>query len=137
IYFLVPAGVVIYMIVSSAIRVLTQDLIFRYGLVNKPAERQVGGTQKPSTAPAAVPARSTSEAAQEGTGQVNGERRAFSFGGRRSGVAAGRQSPRGGDGAAATRGRGTKRGSTNGTTATTAEPKAHPRAKAKRARKAR
>jgi len=48
IYFLVPAGVVIYMIVSSAIRVLTQDLIFRFGLVQSaPGGRQVGAAGKP------------------------------------------------------------------------------------------
>ncbi len=48
IYFLIPAGVVIYMIVSSAIRILTQDLIFRTGMVPKPGEREIGGNGKGS-----------------------------------------------------------------------------------------
>ena len=43
IYFLIPAGVVIYMIISSAIRILTQDLIFRMGIVPPPGERQISG----------------------------------------------------------------------------------------------
>ncbi len=46
IYFLVPAGVVIYMIVSSAIRIGTQDFIFRYGIVKRPEEREIGGSGK-------------------------------------------------------------------------------------------
>jgi YidC/Oxa1 family membrane protein insertase len=46
IYFLVPAGVVIYMIVSSAIRVLTQDIIFRFGIVPATGAREIGGAKK-------------------------------------------------------------------------------------------
>jgi YidC/Oxa1 family membrane protein insertase len=46
IYFLIPAGVVIYMIVSSAIRILTQDLIFRTGIVQQAGEREIGGGGK-------------------------------------------------------------------------------------------
>jgi YidC/Oxa1 family membrane protein insertase len=44
IYFIVPAAAVIYMIVSSAIRILTQDLIFRYD------------TKKPEAVERAIPA---------------------------------------------------------------------------------
>ncbi|MGH9110233.1 MAG: YidC/Oxa1 family membrane protein insertase [Acidimicrobiales bacterium] len=42
IYFIVPTGVSIYMIVSSAIRVATQGLIFRYGMKDRPGERRIG-----------------------------------------------------------------------------------------------
>ena len=38
IYFIVPAAAVVYMIFSSLIRILTQDLIFRYDKP-KPAQR--------------------------------------------------------------------------------------------------
>ncbi|MGH9088709.1 MAG: YidC/Oxa1 family membrane protein insertase, partial [Acidimicrobiales bacterium] len=48
IYFVVPAGVTIYMIISSAIRVLTQDVIFRYGLVKRPGEERVPGGRPPA-----------------------------------------------------------------------------------------
>jgi membrane protein insertase Oxa1/YidC/SpoIIIJ len=44
IYFLIPAGVVIYMMVSSGIRILTQDLIFRTGIVDAPSKRALGGS---------------------------------------------------------------------------------------------
>ena len=49
IYFLVPAGVVLYMIVSTLIRIATQDIIFRTGIVQPVGERSV---------PAAGPAKS-------------------------------------------------------------------------------
>jgi YidC/Oxa1 family membrane protein insertase len=46
IYFVVPAAVVIYMIVSTMIRIATQDIMFRTGVV-KPvnAERAIGGAK--------------------------------------------------------------------------------------------
>lgn len=46
IYFLIPAGVVIYMIASTAIRIGTQDFIFRHGIVKRPAEREIGASSK-------------------------------------------------------------------------------------------
>jgi YidC/Oxa1 family membrane protein insertase len=56
IYFIVPAAAVIYMIVSSLIRILTQDLIFRYDTKKPPAvERELpaappeGGPQGDTT----------------------------------------------------------------------------------------
>jgi YidC/Oxa1 family membrane protein insertase len=126
IYFLVPAGVVIYMIVSSAIRVLTQDLMFRYGLVQAPGARQVGAA-RPKPAAAAVEARATSTTAP----QTDGERRLLPFGGRRSDT--------GGQHVGGGVGNGRRRGATNGNTAgaTPPAPKTHPRSKSKRARKAR
>ncbi len=137
IYFLVPAGVVIYMIVSSAIRVLTQDLIFRYGLVQRPAERQVSGRPKPPSAPGVVEARSTSGPKQEGSVPPVGERQPSSQGGRRGagGATGGQQPAQRGEGTTNGRGRDARGGSTVGTTAPAA--KSHPRSKAKRARKAR
>ena len=52
IYFLIPVGVVLYMIVSSAIRILTQDLIFRHGIVQAPGEREIGASGKEKPIPA-------------------------------------------------------------------------------------
>ncbi len=132
IYFLVPAGVVVYMIVSSAIRVLTQDLIFRYGLVQRPGERQVSGKPKSSAAPAAVEARSTSATKQEGSVPHDGERTGI-LGGRRSRAGSGQ--PEAQEGGTNGRRRDASRGSTNGATLPTTKP--HPRSKAKRVRKAR
>ncbi|MDA8355896.1 MAG: YidC/Oxa1 family membrane protein insertase [Actinomycetota bacterium] len=43
IYFLVPVGAMLYMIVSSAIRILTQDLMFRTGMVQQVGAREISG----------------------------------------------------------------------------------------------
>jgi YidC/Oxa1 family membrane protein insertase len=46
IYFIVPAAVVIYMIVSTMIRIATQDIMFRTGVVTPVnAERAIGGAK--------------------------------------------------------------------------------------------
>jgi YidC/Oxa1 family membrane protein insertase len=50
IYFLIPAAVVIDMVVSTAIRILTQDIIFRTGIVQQPAQERVVFGSKPSSA---------------------------------------------------------------------------------------
>ncbi|HVC13290.1 MAG TPA: membrane protein insertase YidC [Acidimicrobiales bacterium] len=133
IYFLVPAGVVIYMIVSSAIRVLTQDLIFRHGLVQAPGERQVG---KARPAPPAIDARSSTGPKSSGPAApaAPGERRLLPFGGRRDGAPEEPPVQNGGSGANG-RARAGKRGNTAG--ATPPAPKPHPRSKSKRERKAR
>ena len=53
IYFLIPAAVVIYMIVSSSIRIATQDIIFRTGMVSLPSSER-GIPAKSTPKPAAV-----------------------------------------------------------------------------------
>lgn len=139
IYFIIPVGVVLYMIVSSAIRILTQDLIFRYGLVQQPGERELGGER--SSKPRATGATGEAAAKDAGgakdagaqaprTGQAragSGKGRPASGGGRtqRAGAANGS-----GSGAPAAQG---ANGNTDGSTG----PKPHPRSKSKRARKAR
>jgi len=57
IYFIVPAAAVIYMIFSSLIRILTQDLIFRYDKPKPPTERAI---------PAAPPTSDDSPDAKDG-----------------------------------------------------------------------
>jgi YidC/Oxa1 family membrane protein insertase len=140
IYFLVPAGVVIYMIVSSAIRVLTQDLIFRYGLVQSPGEHQIGTKGKPAASKAVVEARSsTSPAAQDRAAVApvtSGERGLLPFGSKKGVTDAPAPARNGGNGAANGKARPGRRG---GSAATPPEPapKPHPRSKSKRARRAR
>jgi hypothetical protein len=47
IYLRVPAGATIYMVVSSAMRIGTQELMFRTGMVTPvAAEREIGGASK-------------------------------------------------------------------------------------------
>jgi YidC/Oxa1 family membrane protein insertase len=54
IYFLIPAAVVIYMIVSTLIRILTQEIMFRTGMVQPVgAERTIGGAKRAAIAGAA------------------------------------------------------------------------------------
>ncbi len=134
IYFLVPAGVVIYMIVSSAIRVLTQDMIFRHGLVQAPGERQIGARSRPATAPASLDVQGVPKQTPAAA-QGNGEGRLLPFGGQKRGGASGPPGQGTGGGAANGRPRGARNGNTPG--ATPPVPKAHPRSKSKRARKAR
>jgi YidC/Oxa1 family membrane protein insertase len=56
IYLNVPAGATIYMVVSSAMRIGTQEFMFRTGMVTPAvAEREIGGT----TAPKPKPTRTT------------------------------------------------------------------------------
>ncbi len=137
IYFLVPAGVVIYMIVSSAIRVLTQHMIFRTGIVG-PGAKQPGVKPKAAAGSAVVDARATSGPTQTGAVRTDGERRLAPL--RRSGGAAEQPVPDGGGpagrgGTANGRRRNTSNGNTSGTTPP--PPKPHPRSKSKRERKAR
>ncbi len=65
IYLRVPAGATIYMVVSSAMRIGTQEFMFRSGMVTPVThEREIAGTKpavekpapKPSTKPTAKPA---------------------------------------------------------------------------------
>lgn len=131
IYFLIPVGVVLYMIVSSAIRILTQDLIFRHGIVQAPGEREIGASGKEKPIPASSAALDPGEPKppKDGGGAGSGT----------SGKA--RQPGQAGSakGAGASNGSrsGAKSGQSNGATTGTTDAKAHPRSKSKRARKAR
>lgn len=150
IYFLVPAGVAVYMVVSSGIRVLTQDLMFRYGLVAAPGSRQVGAgkaTAKPAPAAGAavVPAASSLTGGAEGLPRLGlGRRRAPAGGtdgqegaGATNGAPAGRRgaSPNGSTGSTTKRNGRVGRGRAAPEPAPA--PKAHPRSKSKRTRRPR
>ncbi len=131
IYFLIPIGVVLYMIVSSAIRILTQDLIFRHGIVQVPGEREIGTTDKrkalPSTDPPAGP--ESPEPPKDGTGSPSGTTGKA----RQAGRAGPAKSTRAANGSGSAAKAGQSSSSTTGANAA----KPHPRSKSKRARKAR
>ena len=150
IYFLVPAGVAVYMVVSSAIRVVTQDVMFRYGLVQKPGEREVGA-KKPTggavaTRPSLVqrakelaPEKKGAPAAPEKKGAPAAPARAAqpSDAEKRVGTGTG-TGARTGTGRSRPGQRGARaNGTTRGSTPEPEEPKAHPRSKSKRARRPR
>jgi YidC/Oxa1 family membrane protein insertase len=146
IYFLIPAGVVVYMVVSSAIRILTQDLIFRSGIVQGPAEREIGAgaknARKGSPSPTvgqdtATPAAGSAPPAEKiggGTAGSGTKRSAPSKTGAQRTGSARTARPGGANGSGA---KGSAKGGTNGATIGATDSKPHPRSKSKRARKAR
>jgi YidC/Oxa1 family membrane protein insertase len=127
IYLLVPAGVVIYMIVSSGIRVLTQDLMYRFGLVKLPGERKI------SPAKSATAKASTKSTAKASTKSTTSRRKEIE-------VQSSSSNGSGRNGSGPQRGSGSG-GSRNGKKSTPApiepESKSHPRSRSKRERKAR
>jgi YidC/Oxa1 family membrane protein insertase len=152
IYFVVPAGVVLYMLTSTTIRIITQDVIFRRGIVQAPGERTVPGAKG---APAPKDAPRSGGSSKGGTGKgtpaANGSGGGSSTGRngtRRTGPEDGavdvpstevtgakspsKPAPSGGQS-----GNGKSAAGGGSSTGAGAAPKAHPRSKAKRARKAR
>jgi YidC/Oxa1 family membrane protein insertase len=139
IYLNIAAGAAIYMLVSSAIRIATQDVMYRTGMLTPPAaEREIGPASKAKehakekdVPPPPAPKRAKSTVT-DGTSAAGGE-----------------QAPKkaGNAGSTAPNGRrpGAKRPTnTNGARSgagdedePNAAPKAHPRSRSKRARKAR
>ncbi|MHB8220183.1 MAG: YidC/Oxa1 family membrane protein insertase [Acidimicrobiales bacterium] len=72
IYFLVPVGAMLYMIVSSAIRILTQDLMFRTGMVQQAGAREIGGGKSSAGSGTARPAKPGTSSTGGGKGSVKG-----------------------------------------------------------------
>jgi YidC/Oxa1 family membrane protein insertase len=166
IYLRVPAGATIYMVVSSAMRIATQEIMFRTGMVSpvKPAEREIGGSaDKPESSGGTTKSGSGKPAAGGGTTKSPGSGKPVGSGTSKSGSSkpgsgeakAGSKDPTVTNGS--TNGKPSANGgqptvrkttaggkpATNGKKATDAEieeaaaPKAHPRSRSKRTRKAR
>jgi uncharacterized protein YhhL (DUF1145 family) len=136
IYLRVPAGATIYMVVSSAMRIGTQDIMFRTGYVTPPvAEREIGpGTkaakvekaEKPEIAPP-PPKKPKPSTVTDGTGSAA-----------RRGTTPPKKSPTNGNVAPNDRRpNGRKPAAANGNNEEAPETKAHPRSRSKRTRKAR
>jgi YidC/Oxa1 family membrane protein insertase len=127
IYLRVPAGATIYMVVSSAMRIGTQELMFRTGMVTPVAqEREIAGTTKdPSDLPKLPP-------------KANGNRNS-------NGSSNGKALPKDGTKDAArtpvprktNNGSNGKKNSPGDKIEPTQPPKEHPRSRSKRTRKAR
>lgn len=138
IYFLIPAGVVVYMIVSSAIRILTQDLIFRSGIVQRPGEREIGSGAKKSAPTKPVGELGPGVAA--GTALAPGKPSGGSAGSGAKKPGPGKPGNGKAGGSGGTNGNragASAKDGTNGSTDGTNDVKPHPRSKSKRARKAR
>jgi hypothetical protein len=136
IYLNVPAGATIYMVVSSAMRIGTQEVMFRTGMVTPVVhEREIGATtedklEKAPPKPSPKPAKKQSSAT-DGTSAAKATLPPSKGGS-------------GGNGRPPTNGKKPPAGkrTTNGDAASddetqAAPPKAHPRSRSKRSRKAR
>jgi YidC/Oxa1 family membrane protein insertase len=127
IYFLIPAAVVIYMITSTLIRIATQDIMFRTGIVQPVGERSI-----PARSSEVKKAASTKEKPPlpKGNGTQDAAAAAAGDAVKKTSSRPTSRKPR--------PGASTSNGNTNGTTDGVADkPKPHPRSKAKRDRKAR
>ncbi len=133
IYLRVPAGATIYMVVSSAMRIGTQEVMFRTGMVSPVShEREIGSAKeekaKPPPKPAEKPAKRST--ATDGTALARGTvppKRGPGTNGRSTTNANGRKPAA-----------GKRAGNGKGEAAEEAPgPKTHPRSRSKRARKAR
>jgi YidC/Oxa1 family membrane protein insertase len=164
IYLRVPAGATIYMVVSSAMRIGTQEIMFRTGMVTPVAatEREIGGgaaapkggtpqkaigtgTGKTGTGkPASGTAKSTGGTAKAAGGTAKSPGRSAAAAKRTSGANGangsaqpnGRRPTNGKSSAAAKAGNG-RNTSNNAEIEPVVVPKEHPRSRSKRTRKAR
>jgi len=163
IYIRVPLGAIIYMVVSSAMRIGTQDIMFRTGMVTPVgaiAEREIGGATpegkdtgspkpkaigtggaKPAPGAAKTPNKSTS-AAKRAAATGNGKPAGTAKSGTNGRAPTNGKRPANGKSPAPPRAR--TNGNGNGNKASNqddvepvAVPKEHPRSRSKRTRKAR
>ncbi len=142
IYLRVPAGATIYMVVSSAMRIGTQEVMFRTGIVEPvAAEREIGSAKKeigpgkkqekqnPEPPTPAPPKQSSKSTATDGTALAKGTVPPAKTGSNGNGRGNGRK-PAGGTGKRTTNGKAESEDQDPA-------PKAHPRSRSKRTRKAR
>ena len=142
IYLRVPAGATIYMVVSSAMRIGTQEVMFRTGVVTPVVhEREIGSGKEDKVKPAAPPPPKTTKktsTATDGTAAAKATLPPAKGGGKTDGAKT--------NGRAPTNGRKptTRKGTTNGKATSgggsaedAPQPKSHPRSRSKRTRKAR
>ena len=136
IYLRVPAGATIYMVVSSAMRIGTQEVMFRTGMVRPvAAEREIGAAkeEKKEKPPPPKPAKKTSSAT-DGTAAAKATLPPAKSGGAK---ANGRAPTNGRKPAAGKRATNGKAAGGDDSVEDAPAPKSHPRSRAKRTRKAR
>jgi YidC/Oxa1 family membrane protein insertase len=135
IYLRVPAGATIYMVVSSAMRIGTQEVMFRTGMVTPvAAEREIGSAKedKKEKPPPPKPAKKTSTAT-DGTAAA----KATLPPAKNASKTNGRAPTNGRKPAAGKRTTNGKAASDRGSVEDAPVPKSHPRSRSKRTRKAR
>jgi YidC/Oxa1 family membrane protein insertase len=166
IYLRVPAGAIIYMVVSSAMRIGTQDIMFRTGMVTPvaaTAEREIGGatdtpkggtaqkaigtgngkagTAKPATGSAKAPSKSTgaakSASAAKRTAAANGRAQTTAKNGTNGRAPTNGKRPTNGKSPAGAKAGNGSNTSNDAEIESVVVPKEHPRSRSKRTRKAR
>jgi YidC/Oxa1 family membrane protein insertase len=147
IYLRVPAGATIYMVVSSAMRIGTQDIMFRTGMVTpvgappreKEKEREIGGTKSTKTGELTDGSDDAKGTGKGGAAAAKGSGGGKATNGNGKGAPNGKR-PTNGKRPATSNGKPTSKangsnGSTNDEEAPA--PKPHPRSRSKKERKAR
>jgi YidC/Oxa1 family membrane protein insertase len=139
IYLRVPAGATIYMVVSSAMRIGTQEFMFRSGMVTPVVhEREIGATkeskEKEKPPPKAVKKTST---ATDGTTAAKATLPPAKSAAKTNGAKTNGRAPTNGRKPTPKRATNGKAASSNDSAEDAAAPKSHPRSRAKRTRKAR
>ncbi len=141
IYLRVPAGATIYMVVSSAMRIATQEVMFRSGMV-KPVvhEREIGSgkEEKVKPPPPAPKATKKTSTATDGTAAAKATLPPAKGGAKTNGAKTNGRAPT--NGKKSTAGKGTtngKAGTDDDSAEDAPQPKSHPRSRSKRTRKAR
>jgi hypothetical protein len=134
----VPAGATIYMVVSSAMRIGTQEFMFRSGMVTPVVhEREIGATkekEKEKPPPKAVKKTST---ATDGTSAAKATLPPAKGGAKTNGAKTNGRTPTNGRKPAPKRATNGKAASGDDSADDAPAPKSHPRSRAKRTRKAR
>jgi hypothetical protein len=134
IYLRVPAGATIYMVVSSAMRIGTQEVMFRSGMVEPVAvEREIGPTKEDKPPPKPPPKEPKRSGATDGTSAAKGTVAPKGNAAPKAGTGSNGRSNANGRKPAARKANGKSGAEEPAPPA----PKAHPRSRSKRARKAR
>jgi YidC/Oxa1 family membrane protein insertase len=144
IYLRVPAGATIYMVVSSAMRIGTQDVMFRTGMVSPAgSEREIGGGAKGDKTEA-LPEETGTKPAGKGGGKPTGKSTTVpknpsgTNGTNGNGRRPTGKRPASGKGSSGSRARTNGRaGNGSADAAKAPAPKPHPRSRSKKERKAR
>jgi YidC/Oxa1 family membrane protein insertase len=139
IYLRVPAGATIYMVVSSAMRIGTQEFMFRTGMVTPvAAEREIGSAKEKEKEkqppPKAVKKTST---ATDGTSAAKATLPPAKDGAKSNGAKTNGRAPTNGRKPAAGKRTTNGKAASDDAVEDAPDPKAHPRSRSKRTRKAR
>src|ERR1700727_1286432 len=139
IYLRVPAGATIYMVVSSAMRIGTQELMFRTGMVTPVVhEREIGATKETKEKEKPLPkAVKKTSSATDGTAAAKATLPPAKSAAKTNGAKTNGRAPTNGRKPAAAKKTTNGKAASDDDVEDAPEPKVHPRSRSKRTRKAR